>query len=166
MRAVKFDVIRGNISEIKTLAYGSGSTKGVDADVADAVTEDTLDGAVTFVKKLSAETGAIIAVTGAIDLVADSEKCYIIRNGRPEMGKITGTGCQLSGMMTAYVVANPDNKLEAAAAAVMVMGLAGEIGYSHLQTFEGNSTYRNRIIDAVYNMDGDTLEKGARYEIR
>ena len=45
MRAVKFDVIRGNISEIKTLAYGSGSTKGVDADVADAVTEDTLDGA-------------------------------------------------------------------------------------------------------------------------
>lgn len=50
MRAVKFDVIRGNISEIKTLAYGSGSTKGVDADVADAVTEDTLDGAVTFVK--------------------------------------------------------------------------------------------------------------------
>ena len=166
MRDVKFDVIRGNISEIKTLAYGSGSTKGVDADVADAVTEDTLDGAVTFVKKLSAETGSIIAVTGAIDLVADSEKCYIIRNGRPEMGKITGTGCQLSGMMTAYVVANPDNKLEAAAAAVMVMGLAGEIGYSHLQTFEGNSTYRNRIIDAVYNMDGDTLEKGARYEIR
>ena len=42
MRDVKFDVIRGNISEIKTLAYGSGSTKGVDADVADAVTEDTL----------------------------------------------------------------------------------------------------------------------------
>ena len=147
-------------------AYGSGSTKGVDADVADAVTEDTLDNAVTFVKKLSAETGSIIAVTGAIDLVADGEKCYVIRNGRPEMGKITGTGCQLSGMMTAYVVANQDNKLEAAAAAVMVMGLAGEIGYSHLQAFEGNSTYRNRIIDAIYNMDGDTLEQGAKFEIR
>ena len=166
MKEIRFDVIRGNISEIKTLAYGSGSTKGVDADVADAVTEDTLDNAVIFVKKLSAETGSIIAVTGAIDLVADGEKCYVIRNGRPEMGKITGTGCQLSGMMTAYVVANQDNKLEAAAAAVMVMGLAGEIGYSHLQAFEGNSTYRNRIIDAIYNMDGDTLEQGAKFEIR
>ncbi len=166
MKEVKFDVIRGNISEIKTLAYGSGSTKGVDADVADAVTEDTLDNAVVFVKKLSAETKTIIAVTGAIDLVSDSEKCYVIRNGRPEMGKITGTGCQLSGMMTAYVTANPDNKLEAAAAAVMVMGLAGEIGYSHLKPYEGNSTYRNRIIDAVYNMDGDTLENGAKYEIK
>lgn len=166
MKEIRFDVIRGNISEIKTLAYGSGSTKGVDADVADAVTEDTLDNAVAFVKKLSAETGSIIAVTGAIDLVADSGKCYVIRNGRPEMGKITGTGCQLSGMMTAYVVANQDNKLEAAAVAVMVMGLAGEIGYSHLQAFEGNSTYRNRIIDAIYNMDGDTLEQGAKFEIR
>lgn len=166
MKEIRFDVIRGNISEIKTLAYGSGSTKGVDADVADAVTEDTLDNAVTFVKKLSAETGSIIAVTGAIDLVADGEKCYVIRNGRSEMGKITGTGCQLSGMMTAYVVANQDNKLEAAAAAVMVMGLAGEIGYSHLQAFEGNSTYRNRIIDAIYNMDGDTLEQDAKFEIR
>lgn len=166
MKEVKFDVIRGNISEIKTLAYGSGSTKGVDADVADAVTEDTLDNAVAFVKKLAAETKTIIAVTGAIDLVSDSEKCYVIRNGRPEMGKITGTGCQLSGMMTAYVTANPDSKLEAAAAAVMVMGLAGEIGYSHLKPYEGNSTYRNRIIDAVYNMDGDTLENGAKYEIK
>ena len=33
---IHFDVIRGNISEIKTLALGSGTTKGVDADVADA----------------------------------------------------------------------------------------------------------------------------------
>lgn len=52
LNEIKFDVIRGNISEIKTLAFGSGSTKGVDADVADAVTEDTLDQAVDFVKNL------------------------------------------------------------------------------------------------------------------
>ena len=37
MKKIKFNAIRGNISEIKTLAYGSGTTKGVDADVADAV---------------------------------------------------------------------------------------------------------------------------------
>ena len=43
MDELKFTCIRGNISEIKTLALGSGTTKGVDADVADAVTEDTLD---------------------------------------------------------------------------------------------------------------------------
>ena len=159
-------VIRGNISEIKTLALGSGTTKGVDADVADAVTEETLDQAVQFVKQFAAKSGSIVAITGAIDLVSDGEKCYVIRNGRPEMGKITGTGCQLSGMMTAFLVANPDNHLEAAAAAVCTMGLAGEIGWGRMQEGDGNSTYRNRIIDAVYNMDAATLDKGAKYEVR
>ena len=166
MEEIKFAVIRGNISEIKTLALGSGTTKGVDADVADAVTEETLDQAVAFVKSFAKETGSIVAITGAIDLVSDSEKCYVIRNGRPEMGKITGTGCQLSGLMTAFLVANDGNELEAAAAAVCTMGLAGEIGWSKMQPGDGNSTYRNRIIDAIYNMDKDTLDKGAKYEIR
>ena len=166
MKEIKFDVIRGNISEIKTLANGSGTTKGVDADVADAVTDETLDNAVAFVKGLARETGSIIAITGAIDLVADGSKCFVIRNGRPEMGRITGTGCQLSGMMTAFLVANPEDRLTAAAAAVCTMGLAGEIGWSRMQEGDGNSTYRNRIIDAVFNMDGKTLDQGAKYEIR
>ncbi len=166
MKELKLTVIRGNISEIKTLALGSGTTKGVDADVSDAVTEDNLEQAVAFVKDFSKKTGSIIAVTGAIDLVTDGEKCYVIRNGRSEMGKITGTGCQLSGMMTAFITANPDTQLEAAAASVCAMGLAGEIGWSRMQEGDGNSTYRNRIIDAIYNMTGDVLEKGAKYEIR
>ena len=166
MKELKLTAIRGNISEIKTLAMGSGTTKGVDADVADAVTEETLDEAVKFVKGFAAAEGCIIAVTGAIDLVSDGEKCYVIRDGRPEMGRITGTGCQLSGMMTAYLTANPQNSLEAAAAAVCVMGLAGELGWSRMQEGDGNSTYRNRIIDAVYNMTGNELERGAKYELR
>lgn len=166
MEEIPFSVIRGNISEIKTLASGSGTTKGVDADVADAVTEDTLDQAVAFVKNFAKQSGSIVAITGAIDLVSDGEKCYVIRNGRPEMGKITGTGCQLSGVMTAYITANLDNKLEAAAAAVCVMGLAGEIGWRNMQEGDGNSTYRNRIIDAIYNMNAETLAQGAKYEIQ
>jgi hydroxyethylthiazole kinase len=166
MKEIKFTAVRGNISEIKTLALGSGTTRGVDADIADAVTDDTLDSAIAFVKNFAKETGSIAAVTGAIDLVGDSEKCYVIRNGRPEMGRITGTGCQLSGMMTAFLVANPDNRLEGAAAAVCAMGLAGEKAWDNMKPEDGNSTYRNRIIDAICNMDGESLDKGARYEIR
>lgn len=166
IQEIKFDVIRGNISEIKTLALGSGTTKGVDADVADAVTEENLDQSIAFVKTFAEKMGCIIAVTGAIDLVSDGTKCYVIRNGRPEMGKITGAGCQLSGVMTAFITANPEEKLKAAAAAVCTMGLAGEIGFSRMQEGDGNSTYRNRIIDAIYNMDQKTLDEGAKYEVR
>ena len=75
MAKIKFDVIRGNISEIKTLAQGSGTTKGVDADVADAVTEENLEQAAAFVKAFSKSCGCIAAVTVAIDLVSDGETC-------------------------------------------------------------------------------------------
>jgi len=71
LREVKPTVIRGNISEMRTLAVGSGTTKGVDADASDKITEETLDRAVAFVKSFAARTGAVIAVTGAIDIVAD-----------------------------------------------------------------------------------------------
>lgn len=165
MKEIKFDVIRGNISEIKTLAYGSGSTKGVDANIADVVTEENLKDTVTFLKAFAKKTGSIIVITGAIDLVSDENTCYVIRNGRKEMGRITGTGCQLSGMLTAYLVANPEHTLEASAAAVCAMGLAGEIGYSRMREGEGNSTYRNRIIDAISNMTAEELEQGAKFEI-
>ncbi len=213
MKEVGFTAVRGNISEIKTLAtgsgttrgvdadvadavteenldkavefvkafaedcgsivavtgaidLGSGTTRGVDADVADAVTEENLDKAVEFVKAFAEDCGSIVAVTGAIDLVTDGKICYIIRNGRKEMGQITGTGCQLSALMTAFLTVNRDEPLEAAAAAVCAMGLAGEIGWKNMLPGDGNSTYRNRIIDAIYNMDGKQLEEGAKIEIR
>ena len=163
--ALKFDVIRGNASEIKTLVLGSGTTHGVDADKADSVSDENLGFMVKFVKDFSQSSGAVVALTGAIDLVADSERCFVIRNGRPEMGRITGTGCMLSGIMTAFVAANPEHRLEASAAAVCMMGLAGETGYSQLKAGEGNSTYRNRIIDAIYCMTGEALDGGAKYEV-
>lgn len=166
LEEIKFTVIRGNISEIKTLAFGSGSTKGVDADIADTVNADTLSGTIEFVRNFSIKTGAIIAITGAIDLVGNGDKVYVIYNGNPMMSRITGTGCMLSAMTTAFLAANPDDVLEAAAAAVCTMGLSGEIAFAGLKTDEGNSSYRNHIIDAIYNLDGDALEKGAKYKIR
>lgn len=166
LEAVKFTVIRGNISEIKTLASGGGTTKGVDADVSDRVTEENLDEAVAFVKEFARCTGAVAAVTGAIDIVADSRQAFCIRNGHPMMSAVTGTGCQLSALTAAFVAANPDTPLEAAAAAVCAMGLCGEIAHQRLSKLDGNSSYRNYIIDAMYHLTPAELEEGAKYEVR
>lgn len=163
---VHFTVIRGNISEIRTLARGSGTTRGVDADAADRVTAENLDAAVAFAKGFAARTGAVIAITGAIDIVADGTRAFCIRNGHPMMSLITGTGCQLSAMTAAFVAANPGFALEATAAAVCAMGLCGEIAHNHLTPMDGNSSYRNYIIDAVCNLTPEQLAKGAKYEMR
>ena len=166
LEQVKFAVIRGNISEIKTLAQGSGTTKGVDADVADQVTEDNLDEAVLFARELARQLGTVIAITGAIDIVTDGERAFCIRNGHSMMASITGTGCQLSALTAAFVTANPDHPLEAAAAAVCAMGLCGEIAHRRLTDLDGNASYRNYIIDAMYRLTPAKLEEGANYEER
>ncbi len=162
----KVTVIRGNISEIKTLAKGSGTTKGVDADAADSVTKENLDEAVAFAKAFAKSRNAVASITGAIDIVADEKQAYCIYNGHPMMSKVTGTGCQLSAMTAAYLAANPEKPLEAAAAAVCAMGLCGEIAYERLTAMDGNSSYRNYIIDAIYRLTPEQLEKGAKYEVR
>jgi hydroxyethylthiazole kinase len=163
---VKLTVIRGNISEIKTVAGEISRTSGVDAAVEDAVTENSIDNTISFAKRLAADTGSVIAITGAVDIVADSDKAYVIRNGNPMMSRITGTGCMLSAMTTAYITANPDNITEAVAASVCAMGLCGELAYERLGERDGNSSYRDYIIDEVYNLTAEKLENGAKYEIR
>ncbi len=162
---ISFTVIRGNISEIKALALGQGATRGVDAGVEDAVTKENLAQAIAFAKAFSAKTGAVIAITGAIDIVADAGRAYCIFNGHPMMSSITGTGCQLSAIAAAYVTANPEHLLEAAAAAVCAMGVCGEIAYERLGEADGNAAYRNYIIDAMYHLSGEMLEKKAKYEV-
>ena len=166
LEEVKFTVIRGNISEVKTLASGSGTTKGVDADVADKVSEENLDSAVAFAKAFAEKMGAVVAITGAIDIVADGKKAYCIRNGHPMMSSITGTGCQLSSLTAAFIAANQNDILTAAASAVSAMGLAGETAFGRLSPLDGNASYRNYIIDAVCNMTPQGLEEGAKYEMR
>lgn len=166
MQEVKFTVIRGNISEIKTLVGNATATQGVDANILDKVTEENLDEAVAFAKEFAKKTGAVIAITGAIDIVCDDKKAYCIRNGHPMMSAITGTGCQLSALIAAYITANQDAVLEATAAAVCAMGFAGEIAHNRLTELDGNSSYRNYIIDAIYNLTAEQLEAGANYEVR
>ncbi len=163
---VRFTVIRGNISEIKALAQGSASTKGVDADEADQVNAANIDSVISFAKAFSTRTGAVVAITGATDIITDGTRVCCIANGHPMMSRITGSGCMLSAMTTAFVVANPDTPFEAVCTAVIAMGLCGELAYERLSPLDGNSTFRNYLIDAIYRLTPRQLKEGARYEMR
>ncbi|MEA4807592.1 hydroxyethylthiazole kinase [Acetobacterium wieringae] len=167
LKEVQFSVIRGNVSEIKTIDSGSGRTKGVDANISDAISEDNLDGMVAFAKALSQKTGAVIAITGAIDIVADSQKALVIRNGHPMMSRITGTGCMLTTVIGSYCGANPDDLLLATVAAVSCMGLCGELAFARVEAEQaGTASFRTYLIDAMSRMDAQTLAGGIKIETR
>lgn len=161
LEKIHFDAIKGNISEIKTLMAGTGHTKGVDASVED---QDNSYDLIDDIKQFAKELNTIIIVTGPVDYVTDGEKCFMISNGCKEMSSITGTGCMLSGILGCFLTI--ENSVESAAAAVMSMGIAGEIGASKLKEGQGNATLRTYIIDALYNMTDEILEESGRYEIQ
>lgn len=162
----KIACVRGNMSEIKALAAGTSTTRGVDVAEGDAVTADNLDEMVRFVRQFSAASGAIVAASGVIDLVSDAERTYVVSNGHRLMGQITGSGCMLSGVVAAYLAANPADPLEAVAAAFCMYGLAGKYAADRaIEEGVGNATYSNYLIDEVFKMTVEKLEQGAIYDL-
>lgn len=162
MREIKFSAVKGNISEIKSLTSGISTPKGVDAGLSDSLTDKTI----RFAEEFSESTGAIIIITGKNDLVTDSRNTYIVHNGHPMMSKVTGTGCMLSAVTAAFMGANKDCPFMACLAAVCAFGLCGETAFSRLKERDGNASYRNYIIDELYNLSPKNLEEGAKYEVR
>ena len=157
-------VVRGNMSEVKTVAGAAAATRGVDVNPDDAVGEKNLASSAAFARELAGRLGCVVAVTGAIDVVASADRAYAIRNGVPLMGRITGTGCMLDTIVAAYAVANPGRALEATVAAVAGWGLAGEVAAGRMGELDGNASFRTYLIDAAHNLTAEQLAAGARVE--
>ncbi|MEA4891924.1 MAG: hydroxyethylthiazole kinase [Peptococcaceae bacterium] len=158
-------VIRGNISEIRALALGASSAKGVDAAAGDLVTEESLPRTVDMAKAFAKKAKTVVAISGKIDIVTDGKQVWLIRNGCPTMARITGSGCMLTALIGAFCGANPRRPFEATAAAVAAMGLAGQLAENRRQkNGTGTATFRNDLIDAVSNMTAEELTGGALIE--
>ena len=84
---IQFSVIRGNISEIKTLALGSGTTKGVDADIADTVTEENLDSVIEFAKQFAKVKNCVLMQDTVVEEGANLEYVISDKNVHITAGK-------------------------------------------------------------------------------
>lgn len=156
-------IVRGNISEIKALANGAASTRGVDVCPDDIVTDENLEASAAFARDFAARTGSVVAITGPIDIVADAKRSFAVRNGSKLQGRITGAGCMLSCITGAFAVAN-DDALLAALGAVCTTGVAGNLAEERMGELDGNLSFRTYLIDALYKLDGETLAGRALVE--
>ena len=210
---------------------------------------DDIDRIAKLSLRLSQKTGAVVIVTGAVDVVADAAcgRVLLIRNGDSRMRKVTGCGCMLSAICTAFLAAANDEvrfsanesaksvsnestgfasnepvkfaanesaepaanepvksvanelaksaenesaksvanepsksvvnesansvshpaekstaRLYAAAAAVTAMGVSGELAASRMGELDGSASLRTYLIDAIYNLSVEQLERFAR----
>jgi len=147
----KPDIIRGNYSEIKALSGLTIAQKGVDS-----IENDDPAIMAEVAGDLSRALKAIVAVTGATDVVAENDKVSFISGGTPLLTRLTGTGCMLSAIAGAYAGANPENLYDGMVAALIHMSLAGErardeIGGDRLGSF------RVKLFDHLTMIGGDDL---------
>jgi hydroxyethylthiazole kinase len=141
LRDLRPAVLRGNASEIRALGAAGSGTKGVDSRHAP---EDALESA----RRLSAEFGGAVSVSGPVDIIVQGEAVVRTANGHPLMSRVTGLGCVASALTGAFAAVDP-SPLSAAAHAMAVCGIAGEIAG---EGAAGPGSFEARFLDALYNL--------------
>jgi hydroxyethylthiazole kinase len=154
LRQVKISVVRGNMAEIQRLTGIHCSMRGLDSL---ATAADASESVALAAVKLD----CIIAATGVVDYISDGLRTCRIENGDEMMTRITGAGCMTTALV-ASCCAVEGASLAAAAAGVMVIGIAGEVAIENLLPAEGTGMFRVRLLDAVSRLDAVVVEERGR----
>ena len=148
---LSIQVVRGNASEVLSLAQEGSRTKGVDAIHS---VDEAADAAIVLARELD----TTLAITGEVDLVTDGARIYMVYNGHELMGYVTGTGCTATALIGAFLAVDKDS-VDAATTALAYFGLAGEKG---AESAKAPGSFQVALLDALFAIDGEALEKGAR----
>jgi len=151
---LKINVVRGNASEVLSLAHEGSRTKGVDAI-------HSVDEAADVAIVLATELDTTLAITGEVDLITDGERVCKVYNGHELMGCVTGTGCTATALIGAFLAVDEDS-VEAATTALAYFGLAGEKGAAQAAA---PGSFMIAMLDALFTIDEAALHKGARIKI-
>ncbi len=150
------NVIKGNMSEIKAIYGIKSSAKGIDVGACDIITKQNFDENIEMIKRLSMETGSVVAATGVVDIISNGTYTYIISNGCEMLSMITGTGCMLTGLIASYI--SSENILDGTVLAVALMGICGELS----QHAKGTGSFRNELTDNMFSISDDIIIKKIR----
>lgn len=140
-------VIRGNPSEIRSLATSTGEGRGVDS-------ESTSAAALGAATELARRTGAVVAVTGEEDLMTDGDRTLAVHGGDSRMPMITALGCAVSALVGACCAVGRD-PLAATATALAIVVVAGERAG---KLADGPGSLRWRLLDELSVLPPPALE--------
>lgn len=153
LKELQIDVIKGNSSEIAKIAGMDVYTKGVEAGKVEGDLKE-------IAGRLALQKNATVVITGKQDIITDGTSLYLCKNGDAMMGSIVGTGCMATSVIGAFAAVEK-NYAKAAAAALVVFGIAGEIAAKHSA---GPGTFKQNLYDALHNLNEQDVEKMERLE--
>jgi hydroxyethylthiazole kinase len=151
MDEVAITILKGNAGEIGVLAGSGGKVRGVDSH---GISGD----AVAIAKDYARSGGMVVSISGAVDIVTDGKRVFLIGNGHPMMGSISGTGC-MAASVTGTFAASGTDPLKASAAALAAFGIAGERAAA---TARGPMSFKAALFDELAGLTPADLATGAR----
>ena len=152
-------VIRGNGSEIMSVAGLAVQTRGVDSS---AGAHDALGAAQTLVL----QTQGVVCVSGATDHILDAQHRWArLANGHEWMTKITGVGCSATALIGAFCAVQPD-AWRATVAAMALLGVVGEVAAEKVMTRAGGvGSLQMAMLDELQLIDQDTFAQRLKLEV-
>jgi len=147
---VDVSVLRGNAGEVATLV-------GIDAEVRGVESIAAGDDPAELARTAAGQLGLVAAVTGPVDHVSDGARVAAIANGHPLLAAVTGTGC-MSSALTGCFLAVAESTFDAAVAALVAFGVAGE---DAAVGAKGPGSFHVGLYDALAALDPDTLDTRA-----
>ena len=163
LNEIKFDVVKGNVAEIKFIGGLDVRGQGVDSfDDGEDISE--------VIKKVAKKLGCIVVATGKVDFISDGNTVIKIFNGTSKLKSVTGTGCMTGSLIGSYLGAynnlegrERDNfkKVEAVAMGVLTMAVSGELADKDNISI---GTFKEELMNNVYEMNIDKLKEYGRIE--
>jgi hydroxyethylthiazole kinase len=149
-------VIRGNASEVLALAGAGSGGRGVDS-------AHDVEHARHVAVRLAQETGAVVAVSGPVDLVTDGATVVRVPGGSPLLTKVTGGGCALGATVAAFVAAARagGSPHAALAGAVAAHALHAEASERAAAVSRGPGGFAVAFLDALAAVEAPTLDARA-----
>ena len=141
--AARIAVIKGNSSEIASVAGQSASTRGVDAGHVNADLGEVAKG-------LAARRSCTVVVTGAEDIVAGGDRVYRIRNGHPTMANLVGTGCMAASVIGTFAGAVFEQVGDVSIVGLACFEIAAELA---VKKSEGSGSFLQQLYDCVFRLD-------------
>ncbi|KAJ9614393.1 thiamine biosynthetic bifunctional enzyme [Cladophialophora chaetospira] len=151
-----FSVIKGNEGEIAAVAGSSNvQQRGVDSGPSTSTDRDKA----ALVKSLAQREHCIVLMTGKTDYISDGTRTLAVNNGSHYLGRITGAGCALGGVLASYVAVHPDDKLLAALAGMLHYEVAAERAVKE-ESCRGPGTFIPAFLDNLYRFGNLVVEDG------
>lgn len=152
-------VVRGNGSEIMSVAGAAVQTRGVDSS---AQAHDALGAAQALVQR----TRGVVCVSGQIDHVLDANRRWArLSNGHEWMTRITGVGCSATALIGAFCAVQPD-AWRATVSAMALLGVVGEVAAQKtMARGMGVGCMQMALLDELQLLDQETFEQRLKLEV-